>query len=788
MNRSDFEQRLLDRLRASGRPVAALGIDLGTTKTCVAVAAYDPRSCRLRCECLPFEQPDGSTRAAVPSAVAVDGARTLFGADALAKRGQRGFPAESKLFYETKNDIGLRYTYARAPDGFQTATEIATHFLSYLHDAITDAAAASAKSPLVVTVPASFHGSQRLATVQAAEAGFGLTKKKQTVRLLDEPYAAFLDLTLRAPASATPLLREDSKLMVFDFGGGTCDVAIFRVDTMRGGPLGARLLGTSRYHRLGGGDLDRAIVHDVLIPALLAENKLERWDVSWHEKRKQLEPVLLGVAERLKVRLSQQLASEGPDPAMRVSAPTQTLDVEIGGVARRLTLTQPTLTLAVFNLLLKSFLDPQPPPEAGDEYVQRSSIFSPIVQALFRAGLEPDDVDGVLLCGSSSLLPQVQQALAQHFPKSKQVLLGEAEDLEGAVARGAALQALALQVLGEPLIAPVCSSEVSLRVVTGALPLTRAGHAVPAQSSTPALLRPPRTSRDAPVDIAVEVVSEGERLVGRALWQLPAPVSTDDRLALSWRMDENQCIELSLERVDDTDASPFVKRFDAPITHRDMNQVVRCRMLERCEAIRLGNVPRADLGTAFHQIASDCGTLGDYEKGLHFVSLALQEKGDDVFLYNLRGMFREKIGNRDGAVKSYEQASDWPGARFNLALLHYNAGNYNQALVAVDSAIEDEPSRAYRCLRGDILSKLGRTEQARAEWQDAVAGQPDFGAMRDFDLGWLERASSQLDLAAIRDRIRSERRRLSQKSVQTSRQGELPEFVSQAHADPAGMV
>jgi hypothetical protein len=138
MNRSDFEQRLLDRLRASGRPVAALGIDLGTTKTCVAVAAYDPRSRRLRCECLPFEQPDGTMRAAVPSAVAIEGARTLFGADALAKRGQRGFPAESKLFYETKNDIGLRYTYARAPDGFQTATEVATHFLSYLRDAITD--------------------------------------------------------------------------------------------------------------------------------------------------------------------------------------------------------------------------------------------------------------------------------------------------------------------------------------------------------------------------------------------------------------------------------------------------------------------------------------------------------------------------------------------------------------------------------------------------------------------------------------------------------------------------
>jgi tetratricopeptide (TPR) repeat protein len=159
-----------------------------------------------------------------------------------------------------------------------------------------------------------------------------------------------------------------------------------------------------------------------------------------------------------------------------------------------------------------------------------------------------------------------------------------------------------------------------------------------------------------------------------------------------------------------------------------------------------------------------------------------------VFLYNLRGMYREKIGNRDGAVESYQQASDWPGARFNLALLHYRAGQYDAALAAVDSALEDEASRAYRTLRGDILAKLGRTEQARAEWQDAIAGQPDWGRLGDFELGWLERASQALDQATVRDRIRSERRRLSQQSVLTSRQGELPAFVSQAHADPAGMV
>lgn len=788
MNRSDFEQRLLQRLRGKGRAVVGLGVDLGTTKSCVAYASYDPRSKELRCECVGYPQPDGATRAAVPSAVAVDGTRTLFGAEALAKRREKGFLPERNLFCESKNEIGLRYTYARAPEGFSNAGDIAAKLLAHLRDSIVDPWIRGANSPLVVTVPASFHGAQRLATVHAANRAFQLKPSEQKVRLLDEPYAAFLDLRFRAPKRAESLLREGGNLMVFDFGGGTCDVAIFRIDTPHGGTLGARLLGTSRYHRLGGGDVDRAIVHDVLIPALLTENKMEKWDASWFEKRKRLEPQLLGLAESLKISLSRRQAVDGTDSSLRVSAPGRTLEVEIGGVVRSLRLSNPTLDHAALTKLMQPFLDPEPRAEAGDEYVQRSSIFSPIVQALFRAGLEKEDIHGVLLCGSSSLLPPVRQALLRHFPNATHQLVGEAEALEGAVARGAALQALSLQVLGEPLIAPVCSSEISLRVTTGCVPLARAGETVPMGSDLPVLLRPPRDSVDRPTDIAVEVVADGQRLVGRSLWQLPAPVSTQDRLALDWRMDENQCVELSLSRVDHPDTAPFVKRFDAPITHRDPGQVVRCRMLEKCEAIREDKVPREELGKAFFQIARDCGALGEYERGLHFISLALQELGDDTCALNLRGNYREQVGNRAGAKESYVLASEWPVARFNLALMHFRDGQYDAALTAVDSALRDEPKRAYRVLRGDILDKLGRNDHARVEWQDAIAGQPDWASLQDFDLDWLERASNVLKQETVRDRIRAERQKLAQRLTVGSRQGELPELVSHAVRDPTEQV
>jgi len=778
MKHSDLELRLLNRLRTHGKAAVAIGIDLGTTKSSVACAHFDPESGTLACECLRFPQSDGTERVAVPSVVALDGERPVFGAEALAFRGKPAMRAERNLFYDTKNLIGLRYTYAGAPQGFRTPVDIASQLLRHMRESVDDPIARRANPPGVVTVPASFHGAQRLATVRAAEKAFDANGAKDTIRLLDEPYAAFVDLKFRSPEKAEALLREDANVLVFDFGGGTCDVAIFRVDTVRGGALGARLLGTSRYHRLGGGDIDRAIVHDVLIPKLLKQNGVDRYAMSWDDKRRRIEPQLLSVAERLKVVLSNRMgeyraASAGITDAMESSS----VDVTIDWNGRALKLERPSLSVVELHTLLKLFLDPDPPPEAGDEFVQRSSMFAPIVQALFRAHLEPEDIHGVLLCGSSSLLPPVQAALAKKFPDAQLVLLGDAEQLQGTVARGAALQALSLQVFGEPLIAPVCSAELSLRVVSGSVPLMRAGDAVPNASRASTLLRPPRDSKHAPTEIAVEVIADGQRLVGRSLWNLPAPVTTAERLALDWKMDDNQCVELRLSRLDHPDTEPFLHRFDAPIMHRDPGQLVRCRLLEREEAIRNDEIPRSEFGTAFEQHARDCATLGEYEKALHFVTLAMQEKGSTQYLLNLRGIYREKIGDRDGALDSYAQAGEWSTTRFNAGLLHWKNDHFVAALAAVDSALEMDPTRAYHALRGDILDKMGKKDEARLEWQDAVAGTPDCAQLDDFELGWMERAARLLNDTALCDRIKQERKLKANSARTVARQGELPEVV-----------
>jgi molecular chaperone DnaK (HSP70) len=778
MTHSTLEVALLQRLRARGLPAAGIGIDLGTTKSSVACARFDPGTGALTCETVRYPQFDGTQRIAVPSVIALAGDRTLFGAEALAQRGTAMMRPERTLFYETKNQMGLRYTYARAPETFRSPTDIATHLLRHLRTGLPPALTEDPGVPVVVTVPASFHGAQRLATVRAAERAFDREAGTGTIRLLDEPYAAFIDLKFRSPEQAAGILREAARVLVFDFGGGTCDVAIFCIDAVHGESLGARLLGTSRYHRLGGGDIDRAIVHDVLIPALIAENGLDRHAMSWFDKRKTLEPQLLTTAEHLKIALSATLAAHkgaGLDPDADLAACR--MPIEVTWRDRTLRLKCPALTYARLKALMKEFLDPDPPPEAGDEFVQRSSIFAPVVQALLRARLDPDDIHGVLLCGSSSLMPMIQSALAQRFPGAQHVVLGDAETLQGTVARGAALQALCLQAQGEPLVAPVSSADLSLRVTSGHVPLIKAGQRVPSRAMTPTLLRPARESRSEATELAIEILAEGQRLVGRSLWTLPPPVSTADRLALDWRLDDNQCVELRLSRLEHPDTEPFLHRFDAPIMHRDPGQLVRCRLLEREEAIRNDEIPREAFGEAFEEHARDCAALGEYEKALHFVSLAMQEKGETNFLLNLRGIYRERIGDRDGALDSYLRAKEWPTARFNIALHRYRAEDLEQALEDIDEALDAEPARAYHALRGDILEKMGSHDQARLEWQDAVAGSPDWSCLDDFELGWIERAARKLNDSALVDRIREERARCARKRANAPRQGELPEHV-----------
>ncbi|MDW8129828.1 MAG: Hsp70 family protein [Bryobacterales bacterium] len=295
-------------------PLRVIGIDLGTTNSTVAEITWMPgESQPSPPRCLVVEQPTLAGRymhVLVPSVVAIRETGDVWvgeGAKRLRALPEAGAEEYRTWFAETKNDMGVRRTYHRAPAGFRSARAIARHILRFLYEAAL-AESDLAPARVVGTVPASFQVAQRQDTVDAAQAaGIELGGGE----LLDEPVAAFLAFLAKRADRLDELLPRDGgarTLLVFDFGGGTCDVAIFRLSRGGHGRMTVSPLSVSRYHRLGGGDIDRAVIHEVLLPQLLEQNGLSSHDLDYEDKRHRIQPALLGVAESLKQKLCLEVA------------------------------------------------------------------------------------------------------------------------------------------------------------------------------------------------------------------------------------------------------------------------------------------------------------------------------------------------------------------------------------------------------------------------------------------------------------------------------------------------
>ena len=85
-------------------------------------------------------------------------------------------------------------------------------------------------------------------------------------------------------------------------------MAIFKVAIAANGQIMMAPLTVSRYHRLGGGDIDAAIVHELLIPQIVSQNNLTPFDLSYEDKALCITPALLSIAESLKIGLCKEIS------------------------------------------------------------------------------------------------------------------------------------------------------------------------------------------------------------------------------------------------------------------------------------------------------------------------------------------------------------------------------------------------------------------------------------------------------------------------------------------------
>ncbi|MDR1758698.1 MAG: molecular chaperone DnaK [Bacteroidales bacterium] len=368
-----------------------IGIDLGTTNSCVSVM-------------------EGSEPVVIPNS---EGRRTTPSIVAFVANNERkvGDPAKrqaitnpKKTIYSIKRFMGETYDRVtkeieRVPyevvkssnnmpqikidDRTYTAQEISAMVLQkmkntaedYLGQEVTEA---------VITVPAYFSDSQRQATKEAGEIA-GLTVK----RIINEPTAAAL-------AYGLDKKHDNNKVAVFDLGGGTFDISILEL-----GDGVFEVKSTNGDTHLGGDDFDQKIID------WLADEFKKDYNVDLRKDAMALQR-LKEAAEKAKIELSSSNATEINLPYI----------MPIDGVPQHLVR---TLTRAQFEQLCDSLI--------------RATI-EPCRKALADAGYKTSDIDEVILVGGSTRIPAIQKVVEDFFGKTP----SKGVNPDEVVAVGAAIQ------------------------------------------------------------------------------------------------------------------------------------------------------------------------------------------------------------------------------------------------------------------------------------------------------------------------------------------------------------
>jgi molecular chaperone DnaK len=378
-----------------------IGIDLGTTNSCVAIVeAGNPKI---------IENSEGART--TPSVVAYTNDEVLVGASA--KR--QAVTNPKNTIYAAKRLIGRKFfeqavqkdidlmpyeimeskngdAWVRASSKELAPPQISAEVLrkmkktaeDYLGETVTQA---------VITVPAYFNDSQRQATKDA-----GAIAGLEVLRIINEPTAAALAYGVDKTD------KKDRKIAVYDLGGGTFDVSIIEIADVDGDKQ-IEVLSTNGDTFLGGEDFDQRIM-DYLV------NEFK----NTHGVDLSKDPIALqrikASAERAKIELSSNQQTELNEPyiAMNNGAPLH-------------------LTHKLTRAKLESLVD---------DLIERS--LAPCRQAMQDAGVTAADIDEVILVGGQTRMPKVQEAVEKLFGKAPRRDVNPDE----AVAAGAAIQGAVL--------------------------------------------------------------------------------------------------------------------------------------------------------------------------------------------------------------------------------------------------------------------------------------------------------------------------------------------------------
>ena len=333
---------------------AVIGIDLGTTNSCVATI-------------------EGGKAVVIPNS---EGSRTTPSVVAFSKDGERlvGVTAKrqavtnsERTIISVKREMGTDWTKEIDEDKY-SPQEISAFVLQKLKADAEEYLGTEVKQA-VVTCPAYFSDSQRKATKDA-----GRIAGLEVLRIINEPTAAALAYGVDK--------EEDQTVLVYDLGGGTFDVSILEIYQVDGQPQ-IEVKATSGDNRLGGDDFDE-VVMDWIVSEFKKSTGIDL------EKDLQAISRIREAAEKAKIELS-------GTPSTQINLPFITMK---DGQPEHLDM---SLTRSNFEKLISKLVE---------------RTMSPTRQAMKDASIKKGDVDKVLLVGGSTRVPAVQKAIEEEVGKA----------------------------------------------------------------------------------------------------------------------------------------------------------------------------------------------------------------------------------------------------------------------------------------------------------------------------------------------------------------------------------
>ena len=580
-------------------------------------------------------------------------------------------------------------------------------------------------------------------------------------------------------------ISEQTEVMIIDFGGGTCDVAIFTLRRDEDQTVRISPRAVSRYHRLGGADIDRAIVHEVLLPELAAQNGKDLEDWEYEVRKEQLEPQLLATAEQLKVGLCELLNhrmahGEALEPALADAVKeypgTQTLSLADG---TRLRFASPRLTGTAFEEIMTPFLDRDGVMTKEDEYTLSCSIFAPIEDALDRAKVRPAQIGFLLAVGGSSLNPLVIDALKSRFGEFLVHRFEDALDMQVAVARGAAYHALLLELYGQSVFQPVASDSLSLQTDRGPHEIVARGARLPAEG----VFRPTRQHRfiapGGPIRISFWA---GQGIEARPVFTgLTQPVEAGTALTLAYGLDENQHFTFNVTPADGGPA--FAGTIESPL-HNVVNPGKdRELILEIERNIRSAAYEPSKLPAQLLELAQLHNKVGMHDKAVYLLKRLARQSRE--YRRAALGLLAVTYGRKGDAVRQEKTYLDaildgCPVALFNLANFYSRKGRWADAEELCRRYEAEEPCAVGMVLYARCLSAQGKATAAAAALADAFGrfGR-DLSKLDENTFSWYQAAVEMSADPALRRACAEEEKRRRQLALNRSTQPEgLPPILS----------